>query len=341
MPTTSPPSNLDPLPLLRMRDGIYAPDLLIAAIAEFDFFNRLAERPRKPAELVAMLGIRERPLEVMVTLFAAMGLVERGTDGVGLSHRAEAFLTGPSQWDMSPYFASLKLRPQIREIVSVLTTDRPASWESATSNPEWATAMQDDAFARRFTAAMHGRGEWLGPALAAALDLGDRASLLDIGGGSGVYARILQERYPELRVAVLERPPVDRATRSHLGETPSGQQVAVLGGDMFASIPTGFEAHLFSNVLHDWGEAKVRELLAKSRSSLPPGGLVAVHDAFIDRDRRGPLAVAEYSVLLMLLSEGQCYSLGEMEDLLLGAGFRDVEYRETIADRGVMTARAD
>ena len=65
-----------------------------------------------------------------------------------------------------------------------------------------------------------------------------------------------------------------------------------------------------------------------------------MHDAFIQRDRRGPLPVAEYSVLLMLMSEGKCYSLGEMETFLEEAGFAEVEYRDTIAERGVMTARA-
>jgi len=109
---------------------------------------------------------------------------------------------------------------------------------------------------------------------------------------------------------------------------------------MFVSIPEGFGVHLFSNVLHDWRSSQVRELLERSRASLPLGGLIAVHDAFIHRDKRGPLAVAEYSVLLMLLSEGQCYSIGEMEIFLEKAGFTDIDYRDTVADRGVMTARA-
>jgi acetylserotonin N-methyltransferase len=331
--------DLDPLPLLRARDGIYAPDLLIAAVAEYDFFERLSGKAWTTPEMASLFGIAERPLDVMLTLFCAMDLLHRDGNTCRLSRRSEAFLTHQSQWDLGPYFASLKLRPQVREIVSVLANDRPANWESSAANQDWATSMGDDAFARRFTAAMNGRGEWLGPSLADSLALEEATALLDIGGGSGVYARVLQERYPHLRLGVLERPPVDQVARKYLGSTEAGRRVAVLAGDMFGAIPVGFDVHLFSNVLHDWRAAQVRQLLSRSRASLPRGGLIAVHDAFIHRDKQGPLAIAEYSVLLMLLSEGQCYSIGEMEAFLLDAGFSDVRHRDTTADRGVMTAR--
>ncbi len=339
MPLDSPLPDLDPLPLLRARDGIYAADLLIAAVAEYDFFDRLSGRVWTTSQIASLFGIAPRPLDVMLTLFCAMDLLCRDEDTYRLSRQSEVFLTHQSQWDLAPYFSSLKLRPQVPEIVSVLTTDRPANWESPVANQAWATSMADDAFARRFTAAMNGRGEWLGRSVAESLELGQARALLDIGGGSGVYARILQECHPDLRVGVLEKPPVDQVARAYLDSTEAGRRIAVLAGDMFLAIPDGFDVHLYSNVLHDWSEQRVRQLLTRSHDHLSRGGLIVVHDAFIHRDKHGPLGVAEYSVLLMLLSEGKCYSIGEMGALLLEAGFSDVEYRDTTAERGIMTAR--
>jgi SAM-dependent methyltransferase len=341
MTSRSPcPSGLDPSLLLRERDGIYAADLLIAAITEFDFFARMSDGMWTARQLQSKFEIAARPLDVMLTLFTAMGLLRQDGDGHRLNPQAAAFLSHESKWDMGPYFASLKLRPQIQQIVGVLTTDRPARWESADDNRDWANAMVDEAFARRFTAAMNGRGEWLGPRLAGAMTLDGARSLLDVGGGSGVYARVFQERYPDLNVAVLERPPVDAVARSYLDGSEAGRRVRVLPGDMFQAIPNGFDVHLFSNVLHDWGEPQVRALLERSRASLPQGGQIVIHDAFIDRNKQGPLAVARYSVLLMLLSDGKCYSIAEMEDLLTAAGFREIRHRDTTADRGVIVARA-
>ncbi|MFM7816647.1 MAG: methyltransferase, partial [Verrucomicrobiota bacterium] len=83
----------------------------------------------------------------------------------------------------------------------------------------------------------------------------------------------------------------------------------------------GHDLHLFSNVLHDWDVPEVRRLLRRSHAALPAGGAVLVHDAFLDRALAGPLHVAEYSVMLMHATQGRCYGIGEMEDLLAEVGF--------------------
>ena len=96
---------------------------------------------------------------------------------------------------------------------------------------------------------------------------------------------------------------------------------------------------MLSNVLHDWDEPVVRELLAKSHAALAPGGLLIVHDAFINAEKTGPLHVAEYSALLMNITEGKCYSLAEMRGSLDGAGFEWVETQPTAVGRGYVLAR--
>jgi hypothetical protein len=82
---------------------------------------------------------------------------------------------------------------------------------------------------------------------------------------------------------------------------------------------------VYSHVLHDWDVPRVERLLAASFAALPPGGWLIDHDTHVDVDKRGPLAVAEYSVLLMV-------DAGH-------AGFVDVEHRPTAGDRGVLLAR--
>jgi len=71
---------------------------------------------------------------------------------------------------------------------------------------------------------------------------------------------------------------------------------------------------------------------------LKPGGLLIIHDAFINADKTGPLPVAEYSALLMHSTQGKCYSVGEYSALLEETGFEPGAYHDTAADRGYMTA---
>src|SRR5206468_617743 len=118
------------------------------------------------------------------------------------------------------------------------------------------------------------------------------------------------------------------------------ERVSVVTGDMFADeLPPGFDVHFISNVLHDWDVPVVQQLLAASFKALPPGGLLVIHDAHINADKSGPLPVAAYSAMLMHSTEGKCYSVTEMKQYLGEAGFGEMQFMPTAADRSVITAR--
>lgn len=330
----------DPTALYRARDGVYADDLLIAAVADLDLFSWLASGPAELSAICAGLGIEARPADVLCTLFTAMGLLARAGDTFALTAVAAEHLVAGSPFDLGPYLASLRERPVCRELVQVLRTGQPAPWSSAAGGDEWSDALGRQDIAASLTAAMDARGVSLAPALAAAVDLAGAARLLDVAGGSGVYARALVDRFPGLRATVLERAPVDDVARAALAHRGDGGRVEVVTGDMFAGpLPGGFDVHLYSHVLHDWDEPEVRGLLAASFAALPPGGLVVDHDAHLDPGKAGPLPVARYSVLLMHSTRGRCWSLDELDAFLGDAGFTDVSVAPTAADRSVVTAR--
>jgi SAM-dependent methyltransferase len=221
----------------------------------------------------------------------------------------------------------------------VLRTGKPAAWAGATAQRAWAERLDDLDFATRITAAMDARAAFLGPALAAALEDMPARRVLDVGGGSGAYACALADRRPELRATIFERPPVDSAARTLLAARRYQERIEVAVGDMFTHpLPTDHDLHLFSHVLHDWSEEQVRHLLASSFSALPPGGCLVDHDAHVNDTKTGPLAVAEYSVLLMHSTPGKCWSMGEMAAMLDDAGFTGMASRSTAADRTAILA---
>jgi 3-hydroxy-5-methyl-1-naphthoate 3-O-methyltransferase len=330
----------DPTSIYRQRDGLYAVDMLTAAICHLDLFSGLDNQPADLPGICRMLDVRERPADVMLTLLTAMGLLYNRGGIFSLTKMAREHLVKTSPWFIGPYFASVKERPVCRDILAVLRTEQPSNWASLRDEKQWAKAMEDDTFANTFTAAMDCRGSFLGPALAAKLDCSRHGRLLDIAGGSGVYACAIVARHPHLRASVLEKAPVDRITGRSITARGFADRVGVLVGDMFAdALPEGFDVHLFSNVLHDWDEGRVRQLLAKSAAGLPAGGMIIIHDAHINANKTGPLPVAAYSALLMTITEGKCYSEKEMADYLAEAGFGEIAYAPTAADRSVITAR--
>jgi predicted O-methyltransferase YrrM len=335
--TTEPVT--DPTEIYRARDGIYAVDLLAAGIAHLDFFTWLADHPATLGSICARFGLHTRPADVMLTLFTAMKLVTQSGGCFHLTIRGREHLVKGSPWYIAPYYAALKDRPQTLDMLKVLRTGKPANWGSYKDEDAWAAAMEKPEFAEQFTAAMDCRGVYLGQALAKKVDLAGRKALLDIAGGSGIYACSLAAHHPELRATVFEKPTVDRIARAAIERQGCTNRVDVRAGDMLGEpLPQGYDIHLISNVLHDWDEPVVRELLRRSYAALPADGLLIVHDCHLNADKTGPLPVAQYSVLLMHSTEGKCYSIGEMRSYLGDAGFSWQGHQATAADRSIITA---
>ncbi|MEI9895148.1 MAG: methyltransferase [Chthoniobacter sp.] len=329
----------DPLALYRGRDAIVATDLLAAAMVHLDLFTWLADHPATLGSICAHFEIHTRPTDVLMTLLNAMGLTTISGGVFHLTVRAREHLTAGSPWNLTPYYTSMKDRPQTLDMLKVLRTGKPANWGSY--DPQaWAQAMEREDFAGPFTAAMDCRGVLLGPAMARKLDLSAHKALLDIAGGSGIYSCALVANHPHLRASVFEKKPVDRIARENIAKRGHSDKVDVIVGDMFTDAwPTGFDVHLISNVLHDWDEEPVRQLLAKSYAALPAGGSLIVHDVHVNAGKTGPLHAAEYSALLMNITEGKCYSVGEMRGYLGELGFEWADYQPTAVGRSFILAR--
>jgi hypothetical protein len=277
----------------------------------------------------------------MMTLCTAAGLTMQSGGVFLVTLRAREHLVDSSPWNMRPYYNSMKDRPSTLAMLEVLRTGLPAKFGSY--DPQaWAQAMERPEFAAAFTAGMDCRGMLMGPAIARAFDFADRRAVLDIAGGSGIYVCALVARHPHLTGAVFEKSPVDRIAESAVAKQECGERVKVISGDMFKDDwPTTFDVHLMSNVLHDWDEPTVRDLLMKSYDALPTGGVLLIHQAFINEGKTGPLHVAEYSALLMQITEGKCYSVAEMRKYLNAAGFQWGGIKPTAVGRSVMIAHKE
>jgi cyclopropane fatty-acyl-phospholipid synthase-like methyltransferase len=133
---------------------------------------------------------------------------------------------------------------------------------------------------------------------------------------------------------------VDKVAKYSVDKLRLSRRINVVAGDMFQdALPRGYDVHFISHVLHDWDLPEVRTVLKNSYDNLNPGGIIVIHDAHINKSKTGPLSVAEYSVLLMVLSEGKCYSVSEMQDLLEEVGFRVVDYKPTILNRSIIIGK--
>jgi hypothetical protein len=339
------PPRLDPTPIFELFRGNHATELLAAAVAHFDVFSRLATQPLTFDALRAQLGLHERPAVVLLTALRAFGLLTQDAQGrLALTDLAREHLVASADFDVSGYVGLAANSPGVLEMVERLRTNRPAGEKPDEQGVAFIyregidSAMEDEAAARSLTLALAGRAKNVAPVLAERVSLGDVRCLLDVGGGTGIYSIAFLQRNPSLRAIVWDRPAVLKVADEMAVAHGVADRLELRAGDMFADpVPTGAEAILLSNILHDWDVPECRALVTRCAQALPTGGKLLVHDVFLNDALDGPLPIALYSAALFYHTEGRAYSAREYRDWLAEAGLIDGPIIPTLVHCGVLT----
>ena len=335
----------DPTPIFELFRGSYGTELLTAAVAHFDLFAKLGDG-RSLDDLRAALGLERRPARVLTTALRAMGLLQVDPFGrISRTPMAVEHLSPGGEFDVSGYLGLAAQSPGVVEMVERLRTNRPAGSDAADGGAAFIfregieSAMEREQSARSFTLALAGRAKNVAPHLARVADLNGCRTLLDVGGGTGIYAIACLQVNPGLRATVWDRPEVLKVAREMTEEHGVADRLDLIPGDMFADpVPPGFDAILLSNILHDWDEPECEILIAKLAAALAPGGRLMIHDVFLDDDLGGPLAIALYSAALFTLTEGRAYSAGEYRAWIESAGLVAGPVAPTLVHCGVIVA---
>lgn len=345
-PLTSPQS--DPTPIFELFRGSYSTELLTAAVVEFDLFRRLAERSMSFEELRSDLGLQRRPTVVLITALRAMGLlVADSQDRLTLTPLASEHLVPGCEFDVSGYIALAGNSHGVREMIARLKTNRPAGADDASvttgSSPVeqsvtddrtapdgtafifregTASAMDVEASARFLTMSLAGRAKNVAPVLSERVSLDGAKTLLDVGGGSGIYSIAWLRRHPTLRAIVWDRPEVLKVASEMAQQYGVADRLECIPGNMFVDPVPACDVCLLSNILHDWDEPECRTLVQRCAAALNPGGRLLIHDVLLNDDHSGPLPIALYSAALFTLTEGRAYSAREFQSWLTEAGLR-------------------
>lgn len=345
-PSSATP-RIDPAPIFEHYRGVWGTALLSAAICEFKVFERLAQGPRPERELVAELNLSPRAGNVLLVALKAMGLLAADTSGrIRLTAMAQEHLLPGGEFYAGDYVSQLDDSEPVRQMIERLRTNRPAGAAPQEQGVAFiyregmASAMEQEAAARKLTLALAGRAKNVAPVLAERAPLDDAKVLLDVGGGTGIYCIACLTRYPKLRAIVWDRPQVLKVAKEFAEAAGVADRLRLEPGDMFADpLPAGCDAILLSNILHDWDVPECRALVSRLAAGMPAGGRLLIHDAFLNDALDGPLPVALYSANLFCVTEGRCYSAAECRAWCTEAGLTPGALVPTLIHCSVLTAR--
>ena len=166
----------------------------------------------------------------------------------------------------------------------------------------------------------------IAPQLATQIDLSGRRSLLDLGGGPGTYAIHFCLDNPQLKGTVYDLPGTEPFAKKIIEQFGLSDRIDFMPGDYLKKALKGrYDVVWISHILHAAGPVECRMILEKIVSVLEPKGMVLVHDFILDDSFDGPLFPALFSLnMLVNTKQGQTYSQGQIEEMLLSTGFKEV-----------------
>lgn len=303
---------------IRQTASAFMRSRILLTAFDLGIFTALAKGPASSAEAAATVKADERAVDRLLCALCVLGLVEKKDGLYANAPAATAYLVkGGERYmgelgHMSDLFGSWAT---LTEAVRAGGSVHAHSFED-----------QDEEKAETFITAMHNIAKPQAPILAEKLDLSGAKRLLDVGGGSGSYSIALARKYPDLSCTVFDVPTVTPIAQRHAAAAGlEGRVDAVEGDYMNDSLGAGYDAVLFSAIVHINGPKENAWLMKKTFDALLPGGRVIVRDFIMDEERTTPARGAIFALnMLVNTSRGDSYTAEEVAQWLSAAGFRDV-----------------
>ena len=301
---------------------------------QLDLFTHLRGQALTLSQLAELTRVDPRSLERLLTAAVSLGLLERRGDQYRNSPVAEMCLVKGSPHyfgDMVSYYIAYRYEP-FAHTEEALRKNQPVVMA------HWRDPYQEEVVARHATQAMENLSRPVGEMLAERLDLSRARRLLDIGGGSGAFARALAERHPHLEAVILDQPSVLKSTEEFIASSPAAPRLRTWPADFHRDeLPSGFDLAILSNIIHGFGASACRRLMGRVHQCLNPGGQVLVIDFYLDEDKGGPVFAALFGLAAALLGIGaRTYSRGEVRQWLEEAGFQDIRSQDLTPHTGLV-----
>jgi hypothetical protein len=155
------------------------------------------------------------------------------------------------------------------------------------------------------------------------VDLGNKALILDLGGGSGAYCIAAIQKYPHLKAIIFDFEPVCNAAEEFIAQWNLSDKISTHPGDFTQDpLPLGADIMILASNLPQYNENVIATVLKKAFGALRSDGEFHIIGETVNNDKTGPIGPALWGLHEALFeSEGRAHSEKEVVDYLKQAGF--------------------
>ena len=189
-----------------------------------------------------------------------------------------------------------------------------------------------------FNAAMTTYSATVIPAVLEAYDFGEIGTLVDVAGGHGEVLCSILEKYPKMRGVLTDVEHVLEGAAEVIGKHGVGDRVRREVVDFFRSVPSGGDAYIMKNIIHDWDDDRARLILTNIRDAMGDiRGKVILLESVIAPGNE-PHLTKFVDIEMLALPGGRERTEEEFRALLESAGLRLTRVVETQSPLSVIEA---
>jgi ubiquinone/menaquinone biosynthesis C-methylase UbiE len=254
------------------------------------------------------------------------------------SEEASTFLVEGKPGCMLPMakvmFAGMQMWSQLPEAVRSGVPAAPATLEQP-DNPFWTQLVPAIAPLARLAASVAIQRLEIAKA--------GPIAILDVGGGSGMFAIEMLKTNPQAAATQLDWPNVNRIARGYAEQAGVAARFHTIDGD-FHTLDFGersYDIGIYGAIAHQESLDANIAILRKLRRALRPKGALALTEFMLDDDRQGSTEAALFHGQMLLSTHGGAvYTEGQLRRCLAEAGFTDVSVCATpIPSTSLLLAR--
>ncbi|WP_238398438.1 acetylserotonin O-methyltransferase [Edaphobacter sp. 12200R-103] len=305
----------------------YVPTMVLESAIHHRVFDVLDEGPKTLQETAAATGASERGLRAIMNVLVGLKFLDRDGEQYRLTPESETFLvsTKPSFQGGLLKHTSGHLIPRWLKLNEIVGTGKPGS----------AVNQEGDgsAFFQNFVMDIFPMSYPSATVLAKHLELEKRerpVRVLDLAAGSGVWGIALAQSAKNVTVTDVDWEGVLPATRGCVKRFGLADRFTFIAGDLnSADFGKGYDVATLGHILHSEGETKSRALLRKTFDALASGGVIAIAEFLVDKERTGPVGSLMFAAnMLVNTDEGDTFSFEEISGWLKEAGFVEMRLLE-------------
>lgn len=311
---------LTPEKIRELANAFQLSRVLLTAI-ELDIFSKLDKHLLSAEDLAAKINCNPKSTERLLNSLVAIGFLRKIKNKFYNTDEAANYLVKGKPEFMGGLFHTNELWKSWSTLTEAVKVGKSVLQRDKRSN-DWTET---------FIAAMHHRAIKESKILASMLNLENINSMLDIGGGSGIFSMAFIEKNNNISATILDLPNVIPLTKKYVDGFPLKQNIKFIEGDYLkVDFGNNFDLIFLSAIVHINSYEQNRMLIKKCYDSLNVGGQVIIKDWVLNNDKTEPLGGALFSLNMLVGTEcGDTYSETEMKDWFLDCGICKIERKST------------